>query len=88
MIYFDNAATTLPKSKKAGLRQTVELSQELTAPVAGYYPAVQLPEAPGGSWQEVREELTYAGPAPLTAEAVSLAFQRDDRRYDNGFPLY
>lgn len=62
--------------------------QELTAPVAGYYPAVQLPEAPGGSWPEVREELTYAGPAPLTAEAVSLAFQRDDRRYDNGFPLY
>ena len=56
--------------------------------MAGYYPAVQLPEAPGGSWPEVREELTYAGPAPLTAEAVSLAFQRDDRRYDNGFPLY
>ena len=26
--------------------------------------------------------------APLTAEAVSLAFQRDGRRYDNGFPLY
>ena len=65
-----------------------QVFQELTAPVAGYYPAVQLPEAPGGSWQEVREELTYAGPAPLTAEAVSLAFQRDDRRYDNGFPLY
>lgn len=27
-------------------------------------------------------------PAPLTAEAVSLAFRRDDRRYDNGFPFY
>ena len=27
-------------------------------------------------------------PAPLTAEAVNLAFRRDDRRYDNGFPLY
>ena len=62
--------------------------QELTAPVAGYYPEVQLPEAPGGAWSGVREELTYSGPAPLTAEAVSLAFQRDDRRYDNGFPLY
>ena len=62
--------------------------QELTAPVAGYYPEVQLPEAPGGAWSGVREELAYSGPAPLTAEAVSLAFQRDDRRYDNGFPLY
>lgn len=62
--------------------------QELTAPVAGYYPEVQLPEAPGGIWSDVKEELTYTGPAPLTAEAVSLAFQRDDRRYDNGFPLY
>ena len=60
----------------------------LSAPSAGYYPQVQLPEAPGGSWEGVREELTYSGPAPLTAEAVSLAFQRDDRRYDNGFPLY
>lgn len=27
-------------------------------------------------------------PAPLTAEAVNLAFRRDDRRYDNGFPFY
>lgn len=25
---------------------------------------------------------------PVTAEALSLAFRRDDRRYDNGFPLY
>lgn len=65
-----------------------QVLQELTIPVAGYYPEVQLPEAPGGSWNGVREELTRAGPAPLTAEAVSLAFQRDDRRYDNGFPLY
>ena len=34
------------------------------------------------------ERLMTADPAPLTAEAVSLAFRRDDRRYDNGFPLY
>lgn len=34
------------------------------------------------------ERLVTRGPAPLTAEAVSLAFRRDDRRYDNGFPLY
>ena len=41
----------------------------------------------GGVFAAV-EELVSAGPAPLTAEAVALAFQRDDRRYDNGFPLY
>lgn len=66
-------------------------SQELQAPAvptAGHAPEVQLPEAPGSSWSGIREELTFPGPAPLTAEAVSQAFQRDDRRYDNGFPLY
>lgn len=62
--------------------------QDAAVPTAGYAPEVQLPEAPGGSWSGVREELTFPGPAPLTAEAVSKAFQRDDRRYDNGFPLY
>ena len=36
----------------------------------------------------VAEELVAAGPAPLTAESVSLAFRRDGRRYDCGFPLY
>ena len=41
-----------------------------------------------GRWTGVTEELVSAGPAPLTAEAVSQAFQRDGRRYDNGFPLY
>lgn len=25
---------------------------------------------------------------PVTAETLSMAFRRDDRRYDNGFPLY
>lgn len=77
---------TIPSPPADAARE--EALRELTAPVAGYYPEVQLPEAPGGAWSGVREELTYAGPAPLTAEAVSLAFQRDDRRYDNGFPLY
>lgn len=68
---------------------TVQEFLELSAPrSAGYYPQVQLPEASGGIWGGIQEELTFSGPAPLTAEAVSLAFQRDDRRYDNGFPLY
>ena len=42
---------------------------------------------PAQPWK-AEEKLVAAGPAPLTAQAVSLAFQRDDRRYDNGFPLY
>ena len=45
-------------------------------------------EPPASRWTGVTEELVTPGPAPLTAEAVSLAFQRDGRRYDNGFPLY
>lgn len=46
------------------------------------------PETPRNRWTNVTEELVIPGPAPLTAEAVSLAFERDGRRYDNGFPLY
>lgn len=46
------------------------------------------PETPQNRWSSVTEELVIPGPAPLTAEAVSLAFERDGRRYDNGFPLY
>lgn len=45
-------------------------------------------ETPRSRWGGVTEELAAAGSAPLTAEAVSLAFRRDGRRYDNGFPLY
>ena len=45
-------------------------------------------EQPQSRWSGVTEELVVPGPAPLTAEAVSLAFERDGRRYDNGFPLY
>ena len=46
------------------------------------------PEMPQSRWSGITEELVIPGPAPLTAEAVSLAFERDGRRYDNGFPLY
>ena len=56
-------------------------------PSAGFVPASALEELsrrPRGPARELAE----AGPAPLTAEAVSLAFRRDGRRYDNGFPLY
>lgn len=45
------------------------------------------PEVPQ-SWWGTAEELVIPDPAPLTAEAVSMALERDGRRYDNGFPLY
>ena len=45
-------------------------------------------DIPQSRWTGITEELVTPGPAPLTAESVSLAFQRDGRRYDNGFPLY
>ena len=54
---------------------------------AGFTPETTPAEARGGAFAAV-EELVSPGPAPLTAEGVALAFQRDDRRYDNGFPLY
>lgn len=54
---------------------------------AGFAVEAEPTEAYGGVFAAM-EELVSAGPAPLTAESVSLAFQRDDRRYDNGFPLY
>lgn len=58
-----------------------------TPPAAGFSVDSVVEDAPG-RWSSVTEELVTSGPAPLTAEAVSQAFQRDGRRYDNGFPLY
>lgn len=58
-----------------------------TPPAAGFSVDSAVEDAPG-RWSSVTEELVTSGPAPLTAEAVSQAFQRDGRRYDNGFPLY
>lgn len=46
------------------------------------------PSQPQGGHMAMAEELVTAGPTPLTVQAVSMAFQRDDRRYDAGFPLY
>ncbi len=48
------------------------------------------PAAASGSGRKeaVAEELVWEGSAPLTAQAVSQAFRRDGRRYDNAFPLY
>lgn len=56
-------------------------------PSAGFTPEAVLEEM-SHKRGSVSRELTEEGAAPMTAEAVSLAFRRDARRYDNGFPLY
>lgn len=67
---------------------THEMQLGAEAPAgAGTVVTAQL-DTPPSRWSGISEELAVSGAAPLTAEAVSLAFQRDGRRYDNGFPLY
>lgn len=65
-----------------------EVSGGIETPLGAGTVIQAYPEAPQSRWTNVTEELVIPGPAPLTAEAVSLAFERDGRRYDNGFPLY
>ena len=66
----------------------MEISGMTEMPLGADAAMTARPDPGAGRWAGVAEELAGAGPAPLTAEAVSLAFQRDGRRYDNGFPLY
>lgn len=65
-----------------------DISMGAETPLGAGLVVTAQPEGPVSRWSGVTEELVTTGPAPLTAEAVSLAFQRDGRRYDNGFPLY
>ena len=65
-----------------------EVRRALQTPPGAVAELTAEPEALKSRWTGVAEELVAAGPAPLTAESVSLAFRRDGRRYDCGFPLY
>lgn len=65
-----------------------EVRRALQTPPGAVAELTAAPEALKSRWTGVAEELVAAGPAPLTAESVSLAFRRDGRRYDSGFPLY
>ena len=65
-----------------------EVSGGIETPLGAGVVVQTQPESAQSRWSGVTEELVTPGPAPLTAEAVSLAFERDGRRYDNGFPLY
>lgn len=65
-----------------------EVRRALETPPGAVAELTAAPEALRSRWTGLAEELVAAGPAPLTAESVSLAFRRDGRRYDSGFPLY
>lgn len=65
-----------------------EVSSGTASPLGAGMVVTAEPDVPQSRWTGITEELVIPGPAPLTAESVSLAFQRDGRRYDNGFPLY
>ena len=65
-----------------------DITAGIESPVGAGMVVTAEPDVPQSRWAGITEELVTPGPAPLTAESVSLAFQRDGRRYDNGFPLY
>lgn len=46
------------------------------------------PETPVSRWESFGFGGGAEAEAPVTAESISRAFQRDGRRYDGGFPLY
>lgn len=54
---------------------------------AAFLPGVGT-ETSQNRWDSPPQTAAAPRPAPLTAEEVSRAFQRDGRRYDCGFPLY
>lgn len=77
-----NAQDYEPSSAQAGV------SEDVAAPVNAGFTLAAGPDMPRSRWTGGAETPAASGGAPLTAEDVSLAFQRDERRYDNGFPLY
>ena len=72
----------------AAMAVPVEIREAPETPQSAGHPMTPAPGAAPSRWSSAAVEFAAAGPAPLTAEAVSQAFQRDGRRYDNGFPLY
>ena len=65
-----------------------DVRRDVPDPSGAGLPVSTGPEAPRSRWSGETETRTGAGDPPATAESLSLAFQRDERRYDNGFPLY
>ncbi len=85
-----------PAAQPAAPAADIPPAAPAAAQISGYSPEAQVVASTANSALSppqprrgnIQEELVEEGPAPLTAEAVSLAFRRDDRRYDRGFPLY
>ena len=65
-----------------------EPRRELVSPKRAYREIASAAEAQGGAWGMLSQTSSVPENAPMTAEDVSQAFCRDDRRYDSGFPLY
>lgn len=88
VLEMESARTEAEERELALAAARGEVSGGIEAPLGAGVVIQTQPEMPQSRWSGVTEELVIPGPAPLTAEAVSLAFERDGRRYDNGFPLY
>lgn len=58
------------------------------APAAARREVGMGPDMPVSRWDSGGFYQTVRTAAPVTAESISRAFQRDGRRYDGGFPLY
>lgn len=65
-----------------------ELTEDLQLPGSAGFSVSQGPDLPGSRWAMPENGGFSTAPAPVSPEDVSLAFQRDGRRYDSGFPLY
>lgn len=65
-----------------------EVLDEIGTPTGAGIAVQAQPGVPQSRWSGYIGEPAVSGEAPLTAEGVSMAFERDGRRYDNGFPLY
>lgn len=65
-----------------------EPQRQLASPKRAYREIASAAEAQGGAWGMLSQTSSVPENASMTAEDVSQAFCRDDRRYDSGFPLY
>ena len=88
-LHEPSAAKPQLQQLHASSSQEEEVSRTLKGAKTAYREISSSP--PGGNTPvEHRSppEAVLPDSSPLTAEDVSQAFRRDDRRYDSGFPLY
>jgi len=78
----------VPDAETAWAQTPPAVRTDIAVPSGAGMPVSTGPETPRSRWTAGEEFQTGAESEPWTAESVSQAFQRDERRYDNGFPLY